>query len=146
MNSFSFLIGESPDDSEVTRALPPDVRFEDCDFRQPEWCPGVIIGVRDGDTPIALICTNVLLKSWIQRAIRVYKYDAPETRTKNVAEKQHGLEAKAFFEETTFMKQVVLHLDGKQTFDRLLGHGWFLDGVSFAEMMADAGFTKLENY
>ena len=56
-----------------------------------------LIRVIDGDTIDAII--DLGFDVWVKKRIRLNGIDAPETRTKNLTEKEHGLKTKAFLEE-----------------------------------------------
>jgi micrococcal nuclease len=56
-----------------------------------------LIRVIDGDTVDAMV--DLGFDIWIKKRIRLYGLNAPETRTKNLEEKQQGFVAKARLEE-----------------------------------------------
>lgn len=102
--------------------------------------PGEVVRVIDGDT----------LEVEVRRVVRIRLLDcwAPETRTTDLAEKEQGLQAKAYLEGIAANKSVKVHIpfdrDGKfgdsLTFGRALGYVWVEgDLVSLSEQMVRSG-------
>ena len=101
----------------------------------------VCIKVVDGDTIDAFV--DLGFEIWIKKRIRLYDIDTPETRTKNLAEKQKGLEAKSFLtqilEKNNFKFILLSHGVGK--YGRCLGE-LFIDEESVNELLIKEGHAK----
>lgn len=130
----------------------PDARFTP----PPVACPpkgfcidGQIVRVIDGDT--------VVVRSQIEYHVRLLDCWAPESRTKNTAEKSRGLQAKARMRELAAEKpcRVFMPAAGSVTdmitMGRILGRVWILHEDSpspedlSAVMVAEGLATKMKN-
>lgn len=106
--------------------------------------PCTINRVVDGDT----VDVTVDLGFHISHKVRVRfsDYDAPETRTKDLAEKKRGLAAKAYLEEiidnlTDENSYTVLESYDIGKYGRCIGD-IVINGHSLIEMMKEAGHEK----
>lgn len=80
--------------------------------------------------------------------IRLRGIDCPESRSLNLAEKQHGLEAKAFAEKV-LTEVGISHIHSYRvgrSFTRWIADIWLKDGRSLADVMRAAGFEKRAFY
>lgn len=87
----------------------------------PYWYIGKVLNVVDGDTVDLMIDLGFSIHHKIR--VRLYGVNTPESRTKDVAEKEMGLKAKEFTKdwlhnhETVFIKTVV---DKNEKYGRVL--------------------------
>ena len=92
----------------------------------------VIVRVVDGDTVDVDIDLGFDL--WLKKQrIRLYGVDTPESRTRDLEEKRHGIAAKEFVESYLPLntKQVLkTKLDGRGKFGRILGEFVAFDAVN----------------
>ena len=105
--------------------------------------------VIDGDTIDAFVDEGLYDYAYI--TIRVKDFDAPETRTSNLKEKTHGLDAKIFAVDLLLGKPIrMLTYKDTETFGRFVADVWYYgtDGamISFADTMRAAGFEKRDTY
>jgi endonuclease YncB( thermonuclease family) len=83
-----------------------------------------VVRVIDGDT--------IVVASTVEYHVRLLDCWAPESRTKDAAEKERGLKSKARMNELVTGKAVRVHLPGQSditdmvTFGRVLGRVWLL--------------------
>lgn len=79
-----------------------------------------IIKVIDGDTVDAVI--DLGFNTFIEKRIRFYEVNAPETRTRNKKEKELGIKSKKFLEKIISSNQeIYLESFGCGKFGRVLG-------------------------
>jgi micrococcal nuclease len=87
----------------------------------PYWYKGTVLSVVDGDTMDLMIDLGFSIHHKIR--VRLYGVNTPESRTKDLAEKEMGLKAKAFTKDwldrhqTVFLKTVV---DKNEKYGRVL--------------------------
>ena len=81
-----------------------------------------VVRVVDGDTVDVDIDLGFSINMKKQR-IRMYGINAPESRTKDLEEKERGLKAKEYLKTLLEVESVVLqtHLDDRGKFGRILG-------------------------
>lgn len=101
------------------------------------------IRVIDGDT--------IVVTSTIEYQVRLIGCWTPESRTKNLAEKQRGLKSKARMVQLAHGKplRVSIPLTGDltdaTTLGRVLGRAWLEDGRELSEVMVSEGLaTKVK--
>lgn len=102
-----------------------------------------VVNVVDGDT----------IDVVIERRVRVRLQDcwSPETRTKDIVEKQKGIAARSFLITRAMDKDVTLHIPADNegelkdifTFGRVIGR-IFIDDYDVSEMMIEAGHASKE--
>ena len=101
----------------------------------------VCIKVIDGDTIDAFIDLGFNL--WAKKRIRLFGVDTPETRTKNLEEKQKGIAAKGFLkltlEKNNFEFILLSHGVGK--YGRCLGE-LFIDDININKLLIKEGHAK----
>ena len=115
----------SREDSPVPPApqVPPPFDFSSYTYDntspfQPTFTTGKCVKVYDGDT---LHIVGEIAGKPYRFTCRMYGYDSPELRTKNVEEKKAGYAAKAFFEKRVLGKVVSVHIHPiKEKYGRLL--------------------------
>lgn len=104
-------------------------------------CYCKVVKVYDGDT----ITVNLLLHNkFSQFNIRMFGYDSPELRTKNLVEKEKGFEAQFFLEELLKNKIVFIVCDDFDKYGRLLGNVYvskkdYKLGKSVNDLMISSG-------
>lgn len=100
-----------------------------------------VIRIIDGDT------VDVEIRKVVR--VRLLSCWAPETRTKDKAEKKRGLASKANLVKLAEGKDVVLHIPGSKrlsdsfSFGRVLGDV-YVDGKSVAVSQVEGGFATKE--
>ena len=95
--------------------------------------------VVDGDT----IDVNIDLGFKIilaKQRVRLVGIDTPESRTKDLAEKKLGLQAKELLQELT-KDGFVLESQGRGKYGRILGVLWDLEENSINEKLVEAGLA-----
>lgn len=75
--------------------------------------------VVDGDTVDVMI--DLGFNTHIKRRVRMYGINTPETRTRDLKEKEKGLAAKARLKELVDNNKIVMRSWGKGKFGRVLG-------------------------
>ena len=100
-----------------------------------------LLRVVDGDTVDALI--DLGFSVWVKKRIRLYKIDAPETRTRDLEEKEQGFKTKEILTELLSAN------DGKFT---LISHGVgkygrclgtiIINNVDINELLITEGLAK----
>lgn len=103
------------------------------DLSAPEYSY-TVLRVIDGDTVVLDFDDNE--QETKNEHVRLFGYDAPETRTKDQDEKKRGLAAKRFLEEIILGKKIVFELHGAGFYGRLLGV-ILLENDNVNEMMQD---------
>tara|TARA_R110002153_G_scaffold74896_2_gene194338 strand:- start:191 stop:526 length:336 start_codon:yes stop_codon:yes gene_type:complete len=100
-----------------------------------------LIRVIDGDTIDAII--DLGFDVWVKKRIRLNGIDAPETRTKNLTEKEHGLKAKAFLKEIMGSPDdpFVLQSHGVGKYGRCLGT-IFKNDVNICHKLVNEGYAE----
>ena len=98
-----------------------------------------VVRIIDGDTIVVNI--DLGLKQWSHDVhLRIRNIDAPEARTRDLAEKEKGLAAKAFLEEKLPIGEQVIVKTYKSSFNRYVADVRInLTGVDVASMMVEAG-------
>lgn len=97
------------------------------------------VRVIDGDT--------IKCESTVKYQVRIIDCWAPESRTKNLAEKRRGLKSKARMVQLAYDKPVRVSipltgdLTDSTTLGRLLGHVWLEDGRELGETMVSEGLA-----
>ena len=83
--------------------------------------PAKVIEVIDGDTVEVLIDLGLDVNK--KERIRLSNVRAPETRTKDLEEKEKGLKVKAILSEKILNKEIILRTDNdkREKYGRLLG-------------------------
>ena len=97
--------------------------------------------VVDGDTVDAMV--DLGFSVWIHCRVRLQGIDAPETRTKNLKEKQAGLKTKAFLEQvmTDCDNKFVLESHGVGKYGRCLGT-IYVDGENINQVLLVEGYAE----
>ena len=97
--------------------------------------------VVDGDTVDARV--DLGFNVWIECRVRLQGIDAPETRTKNLKEKQAGLKTKAFLEQvmTDCDNKFVLESHGVGKYGRCLGT-IYVDGENINQVLLVEGYAE----
>jgi micrococcal nuclease len=97
--------------------------------------------VIDGDTIDARV--DLGFNVWIECRVRLYGIDAPETRTKNLEEKQAGLKTKqslmAIMDDCD--NKFILKSEGVGKYGRCLGV-IFIDGQNINKRLINEGLAK----
>lgn len=109
---------------------------------------GKVKRVIDGDTIVVDIDLG-FHTTLVDTHIRVANIDTPECRTKNLAEKEHGLQAKKYVEGVLGVgTTVTLHTykDKSGKFGRWLADVETEMGLDLRELLVERGFEKKEIY
>lgn len=93
----------------------------------------------DGDTVDLVI--DLGFRTFVKRRIRLYGIDAPEVRTRDLEEKQRGLEAMLHLESLLLGGRCVLHSHELGKYGRVLGT-LIVDGIDINERMIEDGFAS----
>lgn len=100
-----------------------------------------LVRILDGDTVDAKI--DLGFDVWVKKRIRFLGIDAPETRTRDLEEKQAGLKAKsrvkALFDASNGM--FVLRSHGVGKYGRVLGE-IFIDKVNINNLLIEEGLAS----
>lgn len=97
--------------------------------------------VIDGDTFDCAI--DLGFKIWTHQRIRMLGIDAPETRTKNLAQKELGLRSKEWLTDRIHLEEVILKTDTKTGgFGRVLATVWHND-ENLNELMLEEGLADI---
>ena len=108
-----------------------------------------LVRVIDGDTIDAMI--DLGFGVWIKRRIRLAGLDAPETRTRDKAEKKRGLEAKTRLETALKEKDFTLSSHGVGKYGRCIADIYVVkkylrsdkyQGKCINEMLIKEGYAK----
>ena len=101
----------------------------------------ICIRVVDGDTIDARV--DLGFSVWIECRVRLEGIDAPETRTKNLEEKQAGLKTKAFLQAIMDEcgHKFVLKSHGVGKYGRCLGT-IYVDGESINQRLLAEGLAE----
>ncbi|NJN72188.1 MAG: nuclease [Limnothrix sp. RL_2_0] len=106
-----------------------------------EYVVAEVVKVVDGDTVDIVIDLGFSISK--KERIRVADIDTPESRTRDLAEKKLGLEAKDYLENAlTTAEQIIIKTEKEDKYGRFLG--WlYLDGatVSLNEIMIAEGYA-----
>jgi len=99
------------------------------------------VKVVDGDTIDAFVDLGFDL--WAKKRIRLFGIDTPETRTKNLEEKQKGIAAKAFLKQTLEKNnyEFILLSHGVGKYGRCLGE-LFIDDINVNKLLIKEGHAK----
>ncbi len=108
-----------------------------------------VIRVIDGDTVVVDI--DLGFNHWIRNQhVRLYGIDTPEVRTKDLAEKKLGFEAKEFVQARFFPGDIVILRsieDSTGKFGRILGEFYYNDKdkgyINISEELLNAGLAKI---
>ena len=100
-----------------------------------------LIRVIDGDTIDALI--DLGFDTWTKKRIRLYGINAPESRTKDLQEKELGLAAKDRLEELfkVYSDEFILESRGIGKYGRCLGI-LFIDNQNINELLISEGHAR----
>jgi len=102
-----------------------------------------VVRVVDGDTVDLKI--DLGFDIWIHERVRLKDIDAPEVRTRDLQEKEKGLESKAFVEEQ-FEKHgedVIVHTEYRRgKYGRTVGDIEFKNGSKLCLMLLKTGNAK----
>jgi len=98
----------------------------------------ICIKVIDGDTIDAFV--DLGFNVWIEKRIRLFGIDTPETRTKDLLEKQKGIAAKDFLKEALKNNnyEFILVSHGVGKYGRCLGE-LFVDDISINQLLLKEG-------
>tara|TARA_R110002020_G_scaffold354301_2_gene567060 strand:- start:86 stop:421 length:336 start_codon:yes stop_codon:yes gene_type:complete len=99
------------------------------------------VKVVDGDTIDAFVDLGFDL--WARKRIRLFGIDTPETRTKDLKEKQKGIAAKGFLKLTLEKNnyEFILLSHGVGKYGRCLGE-LFIDDISVNKLLIKEGHAK----
>jgi len=100
-----------------------------------------LIRVIDGDTVDAMI--DLGFSVWVEKRIRLYGIDAPETRTRNLEEKKKGIETKKRLQELLEANRnvFIVKSHGVGKYGRCLGT-LIIDDVNLNERLLREGYAK----
>jgi len=102
-----------------------------------------LVRVIDGDTVDLKI--DLGFDIWISERVRLKDIDAPEVRTRDLQEKEKGLQAKAFVEEQ-FEKngeEIIVHTEyNRGKYGRTIGEIEFKNGSKLTMMLLKTGNAK----
>lgn len=114
----------------------------------PVMVRGVCQYVVDGDTFDVMVDEGFYDYGYI--TVRLKDFDAPETRTTNLAEKAEGLKAKNYLYNLLVNRQIkLLTFKDTETFGRFVADVWYWENdtwKSVAEYMIANGFEKKPVY
>lgn len=103
--------------------------------------------VVDGDTVDCVI--DLGFDIHLRQRVRLLGIDTPEVRTRDLEEKQRGIEAKKFVEETLTAAgedvMIKTEYDSRGKFGRVLGEFWYKDDEgwhSLNEVLLEKGMAK----
>ena len=78
----------------------------------------------------------------VKERVRLMGIDTPESRTRNLAEKELGLASKQMLKDLLPKKFIIrTHKDGKGKFGRILGEP-IVDGVDICQQLIDEGHAR----
>tara|TARA_R110002072_G_scaffold271290_1_gene431274 strand:+ start:340 stop:675 length:336 start_codon:yes stop_codon:yes gene_type:complete len=99
------------------------------------------VKIIDGDTIDAFVDLGFDL--WIRKRIRLFGIDTPETRTKDLKEKQKGIAAKGFLKQTLEKNnyEFILLSHGVGKYGRCLGE-LFIDDINVNKLLIKEGHAK----
>lgn len=100
-----------------------------------------LIRVIDGDTIVAMI--DLGFSTWKEVTIRMYGINTPESRTKDLEEKERGLASKARLVELLEVEgdgEFVIQSHGVGKFGRCLGE-IFVNGVNINSQLVTEGYA-----
>ena len=97
-----------------------------------------LIKIIDGDTVDGMI--DLGFDVWIKRRIRLNRIDTPETRTKDLEEKERGIIAKERLTEILNEKEIIIISHGRDKYGRCLGE-LMVEGNSVNQMLLDEGLA-----
>jgi len=99
------------------------------------------VKIVDGDTIDAFVDLGFDL--WARKRIRLFGIDTPETRTKDLKEKQKGIAAKGFLKLTLEKNnyEFILLSHGVGKYGRCLGE-LFIDDISVNKLLIKEGHAK----
>ena len=98
--------------------------------------------VVDGDTVDVMI--DLGFDIWTKQRVRLLGIDAPESRTRDLEEKERGLAATDWLTDRIGdeVLTLVTEYDSRGKFGRVLGT-FYLDGVNINEEMIEAGHAEV---
>ncbi len=100
-----------------------------------------LIRVIDGDTVDAII--DLGFNVWVEKRIRLYGIDAPETRTRDLEEKKKGIETKERLQELLEANKnvFIVRSHGVGKYGRCLGT-LLINNVNLNERLLSEGYVK----
>lgn len=100
-----------------------------------------LIRVIDGDTIDAII--DLGFNVWVEKRIRLYGIDAPESRTRDLEEKKKGIESKKRLQELIEENKgtFILKSHGVGKYGRCLGT-LIIEGSNLNEKLVLEGYAK----
>lgn len=107
---------------------------------------GTVVKAYDGDTCTVQVDLGFKLTARIK--VRMLGINTPEIRTKDLAEKEKGKEARDYFRLRVLDKKVIIHTQKKGKFGRWLGTIWLYDenkdsiGESVNDELIRLGYAK----
>jgi len=96
--------------------------------------------VVDGDT--VDVTLDLGFKTLRKECMRLYGVDTPESRTKNVQEKMHGIIVKQYVKEQLEGKTVVLESVKQEKFGRYLANIYLPDGSCINKTLVEKGMAR----
>jgi len=96
--------------------------------------------VVDGDT--VDVTLDLGFKTLRKERMRLYGVDTPESRTKNVQEKMHGIIVKQYVKEQLEGKTVVLESVKQEKFGRYLANIYLPDGSCINKTLVEKGMAR----
>lgn len=101
--------------------------------------------VVDGDT--FEVTADLGFRLYYNLTVRPNTYDAPETyRPRNMAEKQHGMEATHYLKELIEGKDIYITTTEEDSFGRWLATVKLLTGEDLGKVMGENDLLKRESY
>ena len=97
--------------------------------------------VYDGDTIQNVLISLKDFNTTFKRTIRLSGIDAPEIRTKDLAEKKLGFKARDWLRAFIAGQNIQLQIEGREKYGRSLGT-IFLNGENVNELMVKKGLAK----
>ena len=97
--------------------------------------------VYDGDTIQNVLISLKDFNTTFKRTIRLSGIDAPEIRTKDLAEKKLGFKARDWLRALIAGQNIQLQIEGREKYGRSLGT-IFLNGENVNELMVKKGLAK----
>lgn len=105
-----------------------------------EYAKAKVLRVVDGDT--AYVAVKLPKFGLVKIKVRLVGIDAPETRTKNLAEKDAGLRSKKELREMIEGKIVRLVAGSFDNFGRVLGHLYTNGDTDVGKKLVEGGFAS----
>ena len=108
-------------------------RFENC----------VVDKVKDGDTIVVTIDVGFYIKT--TQSFRLFRINAPETRTRDLKEKKRGLMSKVMLQELIEGKQVILTTHKAGKYGRWLAEVEY-GGRNINDLLVQEGHAEYKDY